>query len=92
MKLTYENLVRSVFLLLLIVGSIVPTVSPALTIISFIVFEYLIRKFERPAAAFDHTEQIKQLENRLKEVEHISEALKNDVNLGKIGQAFQRTK
>lgn len=93
MSLTYENLVRGVLLLLLIIGSFTDkTVSPALTILSFIAFEYMVRKLEKPMVAPDYTKEVKELQDKLEELDVKFKEIKSDLSIGNISAALQRRK
>lgn len=91
MRLTYENLVRAVLLLLLIVGSLTDkTVSPALTIIIFIVFETIVRKFEKPAPIKDHSNEVKELSEKLAKLEQTFTDIKGDIGVAAISASIRR--
>lgn len=91
MPVTYENLVRGVLLLLLIVGSITSsTVHPALTIISFIAFEYIIRKLEKPLPVKDHSIEVKALQDKINRMDEEFKSIKGDIGVAKIGSMIKR--
>lgn len=91
MPLTYENLVRGMLLLLLIIGSVTEkTVSPGLTIIIFITFEYMVRKLEKPAAVKDNSAEVKELQDKLADLDVKFKEIKSDLSIGNISAALQR--
>ncbi len=93
MRLTYENVVRSLLLLLLIIGSITDkTVSPALTILSFIAFEYMVRKLEKPVIVKDNSAEVKELQDKLDDLDVKFKEIKSDLSIGNISAALQRRK
>ena len=93
MRLTYENVVRSLLLLLLIIGSITDkTVSPALTILSFIAFEYMVRKLEKPTPGTDHTKEVEELQDKLVDLDVKFKEIKSDLSIGNISAVLQRRK
>ena len=93
MRLTYENVVRSLLLLLLIIGSLTDkTVSPSLTILSFIAFEYMVRKLEKPISNKDHSTELKEIQDKFNELDVKFKEIKADLSIGNISAAMQRRK
>ena len=91
MSLTYENLVRGVLLLLLIIGSLTDkSVHPHLTLIAFIVFELLVRKFEKPIPAKDHTKELEELQAKFDKIDGEFKQIKGDIGIAKIGAVIRK--
>jgi len=91
MPLNYENLVRGVLLLLLALAQITDHVpSPSITLISFLVFEYIIRKLEKPAVVKDYSSEVKVLQDKLDKLDEDVKLIKGDIGVAKIGSMLRK--
>ncbi len=91
MPVTYENPVRGVFFLLLIISSITDkTVSPTITMLAFIAFEYMVRKLEKPIIHKDHSKEIEDLQKQNEKLIEEFKQIKGDISIAKIGSVIRR--
>lgn len=91
MTLTYENIVRGALLLLLIIGSLTDkTVSPTITLLSFVAFEYMVRKLEKPMPSKDHSKELEELQAKFNKIDEEFKTMKGDIGLATLGASFRR--
>jgi len=100
MRLTYGNIVRSLYLVLFTTASIVSflnfhtnaVVVAGLSLVGFISFDiicYLRKKLE-PAAIIDINPELKKLTDKQEALEAKFNTVANDIGLAKIGATFRR--
>ena len=91
MPLNYENLVRGVLLLLLVTAQISTNApSPSITLITFLAFEYIVRKLEKPAVVKDYSSEVKVLQDKLDKLDEDVKLIKGDIGVAKIGSMLRK--
>ncbi len=91
MPLTYENLVRGVLLLLLVAGSLTAnTVPPSITLLSFIAFEFMVRKLEKPKQVKDFSVEVAAITAKQEELDKQFKEIRDNISIGAMASAIKR--